>query len=179
MRESLRIVAVCMLAAVGYGILHDLITAHVCVEYFTEWHPQIVSSRNPVVLALVWGVVATWWVGALLGMLLAIVARAGRRYPKLALSQLARPIAYVLGIAGVAALALGLAGYWSVCAWGAPPFVSAFALYFQFLPAQLLQARNHRRTQRSHILIITTRHQTTLHTTPHRFHQVQMRTITR
>jgi hypothetical protein len=57
--------------------------------------------------------------------------------------------------------------------------VSAFALYFQFLPAQLLQACNHRRTQRSHILIITTRHQTTLHTTPHRFHQVQMRTITR
>jgi hypothetical protein len=123
MRESLRIVAVCMLAAVGYGILHDLITAHVCVEYFTEWHPQIVSSRNPVVLALVWGVVATWWVGALLGMLLAVVARAGSRYPKLALSQLARPIAYVLGITGVAALALGLAGYWSVCAWGAPPFV--------------------------------------------------------
>jgi hypothetical protein len=123
MRESLRIVAVCMLAAVGYGILHDLITAHVCVEYFTEWHPQIVSSRNPVVLALVWGVVATWWVGALLGVLLAIVARAGSRYPKLALSQLARPIAYVLGITGVAALALGLAGYWSVCAWGAPPFV--------------------------------------------------------
>jgi hypothetical protein len=57
--------------------------------------------------------------------------------------------------------------------------ISAFALYFQFLPAQLLQACNHRRTQRSHILIITTRHQTTLHTTPHRFHQVQMRTITR
>jgi len=82
-----------------------------------------VSSRNPVVLALVWGVVATWWVGALLGVLLAIVARAGSRYPKLALSQLAHPIAYVLGIAGVAALALGLAGYWSVCAWGAPPFV--------------------------------------------------------
>jgi len=59
------------------------------------------------------------------------------------------------------------------------PGVSAFALYFQFLPAQLLQACNHRRTQRSHILIITTRHQTTLHTTPHRLHQVQMRTITR
>jgi hypothetical protein len=62
-------------------------------------------------------------VGALLGVLLAIVARAGSRYPKLALSQLARPIAYVLGITGVTALALGLAGYWSVCAWGAPPFV--------------------------------------------------------
>jgi hypothetical protein len=75
MRESLRIVAVCTLAAVGYGILHDLVTAHVCVEYFTEWHPQMVSSRNPVVLALVWGVVATWWVGALLGVLLAVVAR--------------------------------------------------------------------------------------------------------
>jgi len=123
MRELLRIVVACTLAAVGYGILHDLITAHVCVEYFTEWHPQIVSSRNPVVLALVWGVVATWWVGALLGVLLAVVARAGSRYPKLALSQLARPITYVLGITGVAALALGLAGYWSVCAWGAPPFV--------------------------------------------------------
>lgn len=123
MRESLRIVAACTLAAVGYGILHDLVTAHVCVEYFTEWHPQVVSSRSPVVLALVWGVVATWWVGALLGVLLATVARAGSRSPKLTLSQLARPIAYVLVITGVAALVLGLLGYWSVCAWGAPPFV--------------------------------------------------------
>ena len=44
--------------------------------------------------------------------------------------------------------------------------ISTFALYFQFLSTQLLQARNHRRPQRIHIPIITTRHQTPF-TRPH------------
>lgn len=122
MRESFRIVGACMLASVGYGILHDMFTAHVCVEYFTKWHPPIVPSRHPVVLALVWGVVASWWVGALLGLLLALATRAGRRYPKLTLADVKRPIAGVLMATGVAALAVGTVAYWSVCAWGTPPF---------------------------------------------------------
>ena len=35
MIQGLRIVFACIVAAVIYGVLHDMITAHMCVEYFT------------------------------------------------------------------------------------------------------------------------------------------------
>lgn len=65
----------------AYGVLHDLVTAHVCVEYFTVGHPQLFEfeTDSPTLLALGWGVVATWWVGAGLGVPLALVARVGSR----------------------------------------------------------------------------------------------------
>ena len=39
--ESLKIVVLCIVAAIVYGILHDQVTARVCVEYFTIGHPPI------------------------------------------------------------------------------------------------------------------------------------------
>jgi hypothetical protein len=60
----------CICIAIGFGIVHDLITANICVEYFTIGHPRIIESENPFVLALVWGVVATWWFGVILGILI-------------------------------------------------------------------------------------------------------------
>ena len=73
---GLRIVLLAVAAAIAYGILHDQVTARVAIEYFTVAHPRIVESEDPTVLGLVWGVVATWWVGAILGTLLAVAARA-------------------------------------------------------------------------------------------------------
>jgi hypothetical protein len=61
--SSLRIILLCILAAVVYGILHDQVTARVCVEYFTVGHPPIFHTESPTLLAIVWGFVATWWVG--------------------------------------------------------------------------------------------------------------------
>ena len=85
-----------MSVAAAYGILHDLITAHVCVEYFTIGHPRIVDSESPLVLALVWGVVAMWAVFA------AALVAALRRRPGL------RPIAWRLCHVGlVSVVALG------------------------------------------------------------------------
>lgn len=66
------------LLAIVYGIIHDLITAHICVEYFTIGHPKIIESTSPVALALLWGIIATWWVGLPLGILLAIVSQVGK-----------------------------------------------------------------------------------------------------
>ncbi len=109
MREALKIVALCVLAAVAYGIAHDQVTARVCVEYFTIGHPRVVATEDPTVLALVWGVLATWWVGALLGVLLATAARAGSR-PPLGVRDVARPLVWMLAILGTGAVAAGLAG---------------------------------------------------------------------
>ena len=55
------------MGSVLFGIAHDLVTAHVFVEYFTVYHPRVVDSESPVVMALVWGVLATWWVGLIAG----------------------------------------------------------------------------------------------------------------
>ncbi len=107
---ALRIVLLAIAAAIVYGIAHDLVTAHVCVEYFTIGHPQILPTEDPVALAIAWGVIATWWVGLLLGLPLAFAALRGPRPPRTALS-LVRPIATLLAVMAVFAAAAGAIGY--------------------------------------------------------------------
>ena len=77
--EALKIVVLCLLTGALYGVLHDQVTARVCLEYFTVFHPDIFHTQSPTLLALGWGVLATWWVSLTLGILLAIAARAGSR----------------------------------------------------------------------------------------------------
>lgn len=106
----LRIVALSILAACVYGIAHDLVTAHVCVEYFTIGHEPVFGTQSPVLLALGWGVLATWWMGLLLGLLLATSARLGG-WPKVGAGDLVRPIAVLLLVMGVLALLAGVVGW--------------------------------------------------------------------
>jgi len=74
------IVLLCVLAAVAYGVVHDQVTVRVCVEYFTVGHPPVFPTDDPTLLGLGWGVLATWWVGVLLGLGLAVAAAAARWY---------------------------------------------------------------------------------------------------
>ena len=67
---NLKTVLLCLFGAIAFGVLHDLITANLCVEYFTIAHPKVIESQNPFLLALVWGALATWWVGLILGVLI-------------------------------------------------------------------------------------------------------------
>lgn len=113
MREFLSILGLSVLAAVAYGLVHDQVTARVCVEYFSVAHPPMfgyVRTDDPTLLALYWGVVATWWMGLLLGIPLAIAARAGKRPPRSARS-LVRPVLVLLAIMALTALAAGIAGW--------------------------------------------------------------------
>jgi hypothetical protein len=107
--QFLKITALCVASAIAYGILHDNVTARVCVEYFTIGHPPIFRTESPTVLAFGWGILATWWVGLGLGLPLAIVARAGRG-PKLTVRDVRRPIAILLVVMGIVSLAAGIAG---------------------------------------------------------------------
>lgn len=97
-------------AAIGYGIVHDQVTARVCVEYFTIGHPPIFATDDPTLLGLGWGIIATWWMGLFLGILLAIVARTGSR-PKRSVGSLVRPVLTLLSVMGVAALLAGVTGW--------------------------------------------------------------------
>jgi hypothetical protein len=67
--EFLKIVVFSTFAAIAYGILHDQVTAHLCVEYFSVAHPDIFHTKSAFLLALGWGVVATRGAGWLLGPL--------------------------------------------------------------------------------------------------------------
>jgi hypothetical protein len=93
-------------AACVYGVLHDLVTAHVCIEYFTVFHPPLSESDSPVVQALTWGVVATWWVGLLFGLLLSFAARLGRG-AKMPVRRLMLPLLVALLVCGSLAGAAG------------------------------------------------------------------------
>ncbi|MBI3098070.1 MAG: hypothetical protein HYY93_07495 [Planctomycetes bacterium] len=108
--ESVKIVVLGIVAAVLYGIVHDLITARVCVEYFTLGHPRIIDSDSPTALGFFWGVWATWWMGAALGGLLAAAARGGAE-PKLGTRDLVRPIAVLLAVMAATALTAGFIGF--------------------------------------------------------------------
>jgi hypothetical protein len=97
-------------AAVVYGILHDQVTARICVEYFTIGHPPIFNTDNPTLLGIGWGILATWWVGLILGVPLAFAARAGSR-PKREVRTLFRPIGWFLIILAANALLAGCIGW--------------------------------------------------------------------
>lgn len=105
-----RIIITSILAAIVYGILHDQVSARLCLEYFTVGHPRLVPTDDPTIHAILWGIIATWWVGAVLGTLLAIAARAGSR-PKRDPGTLVKPIGTLLAIMGAAALLAAALGY--------------------------------------------------------------------
>jgi hypothetical protein len=55
------------------GICLDLVTANVAVEYFSVHHPRILPTENPWALALLWGIIASWWFGAVAGAIVALI----------------------------------------------------------------------------------------------------------
>src|SRR5436190_15791404 len=95
--QAAAIVGLCVLSAVVYGVLHDQVTARICVEFFTVGHPRVFDTDSPTLLGLGWGVLSTWWVGLILGGGLALAARAGER-PKRDAWSLARPVATLFGV---------------------------------------------------------------------------------
>jgi H+/Cl- antiporter ClcA len=108
--EFAKIVLLSIAAAICYGILHDQVTARICVEYFTIFHPPVFHTDNPTLLGLGWGVIATWWLGAFLGVVLAISARAGNQR-KLTTKELIRPVMYLLAVMALSAFLFGTTGY--------------------------------------------------------------------
>jgi hypothetical protein len=108
--QSIAIIFACVFAAVSYGIVHDQITARICIEYFTIGHPRLINSDSPTIIGCFWGVVATWWVGLPLGIGLAVAARAGRA-PKLGVRHLVRPLLKLLACMFIVAFIAGMVGF--------------------------------------------------------------------
>lgn len=116
MMAALRIVLLAIVAAVAYGVIHDQFTARLCVEYFTIGHPPIFGTDDPTILGIGWGIIATWWVGLLLGVPLAIAAHAGRR-PKVTVHELQPMIFRLLTIMAFGVFVAAVLG-WQLAAHG-------------------------------------------------------------
>src|SRR6266550_9626885 len=108
--EALKIAVTCVIAAVLYGIVHDQVTARICIEYFTIFHPPIFHTLSPTLLGIGWGIVATWWVGVFFATPMILAARAGRR-PALRASELLPSIASLLAFMAASAVLFGITGY--------------------------------------------------------------------
>lgn len=108
--HALGVVMLCVAAAVTYGVLHDQVTARVCVEYFTIGHPPLFGTDDPTLLALGWGILATWWVGVILGVMLAVAARAGKRPPR-SVRSLVRPVTQLMAVVAGGAIVAGIIGW--------------------------------------------------------------------
>ena len=93
-----------------YGIVHDQVSARICVEYFTIGHPPVFATVSPTLLGIGWGINATWWVGLILGIPLALAARAGR-WPKRNAASLVRPVVILLLVCALGALLAGAIGH--------------------------------------------------------------------
>ena len=108
--KTAQIVLLSMLAACGYGVVHDEITVRLCIEYFTVAHPPLFYTGSPTLLALCWGIAATVGLGAALGVILALVSQSAgaKPYP---LSRLGRSILFLLAIMGASAFVAGCIGY--------------------------------------------------------------------
>jgi hypothetical protein len=108
--KRFQIVLLSVLAACSYGVIHDQITARLCIEYFTVAHPPLFHTTSPTVLALCWGVAATAGIGAALGVVLALVSESDgpASYP---ISRLGRSILLLLSIMATSAFLAGVVGY--------------------------------------------------------------------
>jgi hypothetical protein len=111
--EIVKIMVLCIGGSIAYGIIHDMVTAHVAVDYFTVYHPKVVDSQSPIVMALVWGVIATWWMGFGLGLQLAVASQLGSK-PYIEAKTLVKPVIKLLAVTLGCSLFAGLLGYFGL-----------------------------------------------------------------
>ncbi len=111
MTQSPLIVGLSILMCVIYGVIHDQITARICVEYFTIGHKPILGGTDdPTLLGFAWGFLATWWVGAMLGVPLAFISQTGSLVKKSA-RDLIKPMLWLMAGTGILAAASGVTCY--------------------------------------------------------------------
>jgi hypothetical protein len=108
--QSIKILLLCVGVAIVYGVLHDQVTARVCVEYFTIGHPPIFGTTSPTLLAFGWGVLATFFHGLIIGLLAVAACRMGP-WPKIGAARLIRPVLLLLLVMACASLLAGVVGY--------------------------------------------------------------------
>ena len=107
--QKAKIILLSTVAAMGYGVVHDQITARLCVEYFTIAHPPLFHTTSPTLLGICWGIAATFGVGIVLGVVLGLVSQS-EGPPSTPIPRLVRLIVCLLAIMAICASLAGLLG---------------------------------------------------------------------
>ncbi len=108
--RTAKIILLSTAAATAYGVAHDQITARLCVEYFTIAHPPLFHTSSPTLLGICWGIAATIGVGALLGVLLALVSQS-EGLPPVPIRRLLKSILGLLAAMAIFAALAGVVGF--------------------------------------------------------------------
>lgn len=99
------LLALGILTSTTYGIINDQFACRQCIQYFTVGHTQVhkrlLETDDPTLNGIVWGIHATWQLGAVAGVLMAAAALA----TKLVVSRVLPFLVPVLAV-GVAAICL-------------------------------------------------------------------------
>jgi hypothetical protein len=111
--EALKIGWLCVLAAVLFGVLLDLVTAFVCIQYFTAYHGHRFSSESPWAQGLSWGLFDFWWRGAILGLVAATLSR-WTSLPKLTWTNLSWPLVAVAAATYIASFVSGVTAFYLI-----------------------------------------------------------------
>jgi hypothetical protein len=108
--QKTKVIFVCVLAAITYGVVHDEITAQVCVEYFSVAHPPLFHTASPIILGLCWGIAATAGIGIVLGAMLAEVSQS-EGLPPYPVLQLCHALLILAATMAVSAFLAGILGF--------------------------------------------------------------------
>lgn len=108
-REGLVFTGQVVLLSCALGIAVDLVTANIAVEYFTVHHPHVIDNDSPWVMALYWGVAASWWCG--LGLAPFLWLANVRRPDPLARARVVRMVAKATGLIWLVMMAIVLGVY--------------------------------------------------------------------
>ena len=106
-----QIILLSLFASCTDGVVHDQLTVRFCLEYFTIAHPPLFHTGSPTLLAFCWGIAATTGIGAIFGVLLALVSQSTGGAPPCSIARLARSIVALLGVMGASACSAGVLGY--------------------------------------------------------------------
>ncbi len=110
MKQTLLIIAFCVSSSILFGVLHNQVSARVSLEYFTIGHRPLIASTSPTLMGIAWGVHSTWWVGLILGLLLALAGRAGK-WEKRSAGSFIKPLLILFAACGTASVLFGLLGH--------------------------------------------------------------------
>jgi hypothetical protein len=125
--ECSKLVGLSVATAVIYGVVNDQVTARFSPEYFSQgfhlrmrncWEGPVFGrlksilekTESPTVVGLIWGTVATWWMGAFLSIPIVAASRIGS-LPKSNAQQLVIPTAFALLGISIATVRSGIRGY--------------------------------------------------------------------
>ena len=100
-----------LIAGVCFGVLQDQVSARLCPEYFTLFHPPIPGLNDPTLMGISWGFLGAWWAGLFLGYAAGLVATFGT-LPKLTPRDVVRHLLFLMLYVGATVSAIGGIVWW-------------------------------------------------------------------